>query len=220
VCYPSRRGIKAIASANFSSKPIGKPLWRRCGKAVLLYLFFVYVLCSVVAELNFVPSGSMLPTLCRGDCIFVNKLAYDLQLPLVQWRPFHWADPQRGDVVVFEAPGREKRFVKRVVGLPGDCLEMRNGQLLINGEPAHDPSGIGAGPFREPAPMMSFGPVMVPAGQYFVLGDNRAASNDSRMFGAVQQQRIKGRVCAVAWSFDPNNYRLPRWERFCLKMTR
>src|SRR5262249_32011028 len=91
---------------------------------------------SAVADWNDVPTGSMKPTILEGDRIFVNKLAYDLKVPFTRWHLLQWSDPRRGDIVVFPSPFDEVRLVKRVVGIPGDRLELRDNRLLVNGEPA------------------------------------------------------------------------------------
>jgi len=170
----------------------------------------------------------------------VNKLAYDLKVPFTTWHLAQWSNPQRGDIVVFYSPYDGERLVKRVVGLPGDTVELRNDQLIINGTPVnYEPlnGGISAQlteteqqhslfateqlPARSHAVMAipaipakrTFGPVQVPAGHYFMMGDNRDNSFDSRYFGTVERQRIVGRATAVVMSLDHDRYWLPRWSR-------
>ena len=177
----------------------------------------------------------------EGDRIFVNKLAYDLKVPFTTWHVAKWAEPKRGDIVVFFSPADGQRLVKRVVGLPGEEVALRNNVLYLNGEPAQyeslDPSvseAISAnqrlahefaseGVAGKNHPVMitprksalrSFEAVKVPAGQYFVMGDNRDNSFDSRYFGFVDRQRIVGRATAVALSMNPDNHHFPRWSRF------
>jgi len=191
---------------------------------------------SAVADWNDVPSGSMTPTILVGDRIFVNKLAYDLKVPFTTWHLATWADPERGDVIVFRSPHDGIRLVKRVIGTPGDSIELRNDHLLINGQPASYASvGDESGPapvFDETVsgkthPMMvdpqiparrSFGPIQVPAGHYFVMGDNRDNSFDSRYFGFVPRDSIYGRATLVAMSFDRDHYFKPRFDRFGLSL--
>ncbi len=196
---------------------------------------------SALADWNDVPTGSMKPTILEGDRIFVNKLAYDLKVPFTTWHVAEWADPKRGDIVVFFSPADGQRLVKRMVGLPGDTVSLRDNQLFLNGAPAGhgslDSSVFEALPPDQRAthefasedlagkkhPVMltplksalrSFDPVTVPAGQYFVMGDNRDNSFDSRYFGFVDRQRIVGRATAVALSLNPDNHHFPRWSRF------
>lgn len=174
----------------------------------------------------------MMPTILVGDRIFINKLAYDLKVPFTMWTVATWADPQRGDIIVFPSPANGIRLVKRVVAVPGDSIELRDDHLFINGEPASyalidndAPAALilretvsgKAHPLRieprKPA-LRSFGLVEVPSGRYFVMGDNRDNSFDSRYFGFVSRDRILGRATMVAMSFDREHYYKPRFERF------
>ena len=190
---------------------------------------------SSLAEWNYVPSGSMTPTLLPGDLVWVNKLAYDLKIPFTTRHLAEWGDPRRGDVAVFYSPADGIRLVKRVIGLPGDVVEARGDRLWINGEPvdyALLPAGAGD-PGRNalvveealagrPHPVQvlpgrralrTFGPVPVPAGCYFMMGDNRDDSHDSRFFGCVPRASIIGRASTVILSVDPARYLLPRTDR-------
>lgn len=215
--------------------------WREIGKPFLVILIVVGSFRSAVADWNDVPTGSMQPTILEGDRIFVNKLAYDLRIPFTDWRVVEWSGPRRGDIVVFFSPADDVRMVKRVVGLPGDRIEMRYNRLLVNGEPAEygpiDPAitrqidtaqrpqhrFYGERIDDEAHPIMitpsrraggSFSAVTVPEGHYFMMGDNRDNSRDSRSYGAVERVRIVGRATAVVLSVDPDRYYLPRWGRF------
>ncbi len=207
-------------------------------------LITVLVLCSVrssLADWNDVPSGSMKPTILEGDRVFVNKLAYDLKLPVTTWHLAQWADPRRGDIVVFFSPHDGMRLVKRVVGLPGDLIELQNDRLIVNHQPVdyapldaeisgqltgteqhqslfatellsghqHAVMAIPSLPTRR-----DFGPVRVPAGHYFMMGDNRDNSFDSRYFGMVDRKQIVGRASDVVLSLDKSNHWLPRTQRF------
>ncbi|MEW6337385.1 MAG: signal peptidase I [Acidobacteriota bacterium] len=215
-------------------------LWREWIRTLLLVLLVVTSFRSAIADWNDVPTGSMKPTILEGDRIFVNKLAYDLKVPYTRWRLARWADPERGDVVVLFSPADGTRLVKRVVGLPGDTVELRNERLLINGEAAaYEPidSALEAelghhargrilaservGDREHPiminpgiAAMRTFGPVTIPDGHYFMLGDNRDESGDSRYFGFVPRGAVAGRATAIAASVDPGRYYLPRFGRF------
>jgi signal peptidase I len=189
-----------------------------------------------------VPTGSMNPTIVEGDRILVNKQAYGLRIPFTTVRLTHGADPQRGDIVIFPSPEDGITLVKRVVGLPGDTVEMRDERLLINGTPvdyaplatvaadAELPNATRAQEHgyvtenladHEHAIMLlpqrhadrSFGPVAVPAGQYLVLGDSRDNSKDSRYIGFVPRDSIVGRAFGVAWSLDADRWYRPRGDR-------
>ena len=215
--------------------------WRETGRPLLVIVIVVGSFRSAVADWNDVPTGSMRPTIIEGDRIFVNKLAYDLRVPFTSWRLAEWGGPGRGDVVVFFSPLDDVRTVKRVVGLPGDRIEMRNNRLSVNGRPAvyapldgdfidqipddqrrlhrfarEEIVGIAHPLMITPARSLrdSFQPITVPEGRYFVMGDNRDNSRDSRWFGFVERQRIVGRATAVVISLDPERYYLPRWHRF------
>ncbi|MHC4441120.1 MAG: signal peptidase I [Planctomycetota bacterium] len=222
-------------------KPLAVKFWREWVKPLLVIVIVLGAFRSAVADWNDVPTGSMKPTILEGDRIFVNKLAYDLKVPFTKWRVAEWGDPQRGEVVICFSRENDTRLVKRVVGVPGDRVEMRNNQLIINGEPlkygradsetvsqipadqrgAHYFAAERTGDIshtimitpRVPA-KRSFGPMIVPDGEYLVLGDNRDQSRDSRFFGCVPRERIVGRAVGVVLSVDRDNYYALRWDRF------
>jgi signal peptidase I len=216
-------------------------LWREWIRPLVVILAVVGSVRSAVADWNYVPTGSMKPTILDGDRIFVNKLAYDLKVPFTTWRLFVWSHPNRGDVVVLFSPLDGTRYVKRVVGLPGDRIELRDNALIINDEPIAytnldwrklvGTSGMDRAEHRFAgeqlddvlhAVMLSpeqpaerwFGPVTVPAGHYFVMGDNRDNSFDSRGFGFVPRHRIIGRASQIVTSTDSSRWYRPRWARF------
>jgi signal peptidase I len=197
---------------------------------------------SAIADWNDVPTGSMEPTILPGDRIFVNKLAYGLRVPFTHSWMAQWGGPQAGDIVVLDSPKDGTRLVKRVAAGPGDTVELRNNVLVINGvargySPLPESSletvpgrlrtgrifateRLGTGSHAiEATPaisraMRTFPPRTVPAGQYFVMGDNRDNSADSRYFGFVKREQIVGRSSAVAVSVDPENWYLPRFGRW------
>ncbi len=215
--------------------------WRKEIRWWLVIGLVVFSIRSSLADWSDVPTGSMKPTILEGDRVFVNKLAYDLKVPFTTRHLAEWSNPQRGDIVVFFSPHDGKRLVKRVVGLPGDTIELRNNGLVLNGQPveykpiaeerlrdlaaadrasqvfaveqiAGRRHAVAAIP-SVPA-LRDFGPCRVPDGHYFMMGDNRDNSFDSRSFGAVERSRIVGRATAVVLSFDRENYWVPRWQRF------
>jgi signal peptidase I len=202
----------------------------------LLMILIVSSLRSALADWNDVPTGSMKPTIQEGDRVVVNKLAYDLKVPFTTIKIVKWGDPKRGDIVVLFSPVDGTRLVKRVVAVSGDQVEMRENQLYVNGQVAKQSpvattelADYGrAYVFAEnldghqhqmmvtpeiPA-VRSFGPIEVPPGNYFVLGDNRDNSNDSRFIGFIERRRIVGEAVAVAFSLDRSNYFVPRFDRF------
>lgn len=215
--------------------------WRKDIRPLLIFALVLFSVRSSLADWYVVPTGSMKPTILEGDYVFVNKLAYDLKAPFTTWHLAQWANPKRGDVVVFFSPHDGKRLVKRVMGLPGDVVELRNDQLILNGQrieyeslsakvsgqlpgseqqhslfateelPGHN-HAVMAMPGRQAR--RNFGPERVPEGCYFMMGDNRDNSFDSRYFGMVERKRIVGRAIDVVASFDKSDYWLPRLRRF------
>jgi signal peptidase I len=214
--------------------------WTEWLRSVLLIVLIITSFRSAVADWNDVPTGSMKPTIFEGDRIVVNKLAYDLKIPFTTWRIVTWSKPSRGEIVVLYSPIDGKRLVKRVIGIPGDTVSVVEDRLIVNGEAvsyAPPPPDMVIGPTpggegkviacerlgeRSHAVMIphraharsAFAPVAVPADSYFLMGDNRDESFDSRYFGPVAGRRIVGRATVVAASVDPERRFKPRWERF------
>ena len=216
-------------------------LWRKELKPLVILAIVLFSVRSSLADWNDVPTGSMKPTIQEGDRVFINKLAYDLKVPFTTWHIAEWSNPKRGDIVVFYSPYDGKRLVKRVIGLPGDTVELRNNVLILNGQPVsyqpiaeellrdvsaadrarqvyaseqlpehpHVVAGLPAAPA-----LRDFAPKEIPAGHYFMMGDNRDDSFDSRYYGPVERQRILGRATSVVLSFDKKNYWAPRFHRF------
>jgi signal peptidase I len=215
--------------------------WRQWRATIFLVVFVILPVKSSLADFNWVPTGSMNPTILEGDLICVNKLAYDLRIPFTLHRLTEWSAPQRGDIVICFAPDDGIRLVKRVVGLPGDEISMVNNQLSINGQSVpQTPTDPGLlkdlnsqmrafstvameqlGQVTHPVmaipdrpAMRSFGPVIVPAGRYFVMGDNRDNSKDSRFFGFVPRKAIVGKAVGIVGSLDITDVFQPRFSRF------
>lgn len=226
-------------------QPTARRIWLEWLKPALLILFVTSALRSALADWNDVPTGSMKPTILEGDRVWVNKLAYDLKVPFTTWHIAEWGEPARGEVVVFFSPANGQRLVKRVIGLPGDTVELRENRLFLNGRPVDyaplDAATMNAIPATQQSahefareqmpeskhPVMttpalgarrSFGPTAVPAGHYFMLGDNRDNSLDSRYFGTVPRDQIVGRATAVVLSVDRERWLAPRWERWFTAM--
>jgi signal peptidase I len=214
-------------------------VWRDWVRPSLCAAIVLGSLRSAGADWNDVPSGSMQPTILEGDRIFVNKLAYDLKIPFTTIHLAEWGDPKRGEIVVLWSPHDGRRLVKRVVGVPGDTIETREGRLFVNGHPASyaplRPEDLRLAGYtgdeavfqRETVlgathPVMSaragftedFPAVAVPAGRYFLMGDHRDNSFDSRYWGFAERQSIIGRAVAVVLSVDLDHSYRPRWQRF------
>lgn len=213
--------------------------WLRANRGFLLFLLLLGVFRTAVADWNPIPSASMRPTLLEGDLVFVDRLAYDLKLPLTDIALARLGDPRRGDIVTFSSPRDGTRLIKRIVALPGDTLEMRDKKLLVNGRPADygpvtrvdEPAGAGLPQAAErltesidgrshivqwfgPTGRDDFGPVHVPADHFLMLGDNRDNSADSRYFGLVPRPLLLGRAVRVLGSLDILDAWQPRLRRF------
>ena len=179
--------------------------------AILLALFVR----TFVVQAFKIPSGSMIPTLQIGDHILVNKFIYGIRLPFTHIVLIPVRTPRRGDVIVFRFPkDEEKDFIKRVIGVPGDTVQVKNKTLFVNGQKqsesyaAYDRSFSPHGmPERD-----NFGPVLVPEDAYFVMGDNRDHSLDSRFWGFVDFSKVKGKAFLIYWSWDAEATWV-RWNR-------
>ena len=216
-------------------------LWKEWRLTVFFIVFILIPVKSSLADWNWVPTGSMNPTILEGDLIYVNKIAYDLRFPLTLHRLAKWSDPQRGDIVVCFSPEDETRLVKRIIALPGDTFELKNNLIILNGQPLtystlnprykkylsteQKPASAFATEHLDEIchPVMStpslramrnFGPVTVPQGHYFVLGDNRDNSRDSRYFGFIERNAIIGKAKGTIVSFDITDNCRPRIGRF------
>lgn len=151
-----------------------------------------------------IPSGAMIPTLLIGDHILVDKFIYKKH------------EPQRGDIIIFPFPEKPSQdFVKRLIGLEGDTIEIKNKQLYINNEKYTESYIVNSDPnvmAAETAPRDNFGPIVVPNGKYFVMGDNRDNSYDSRFWKFVDKSTVEGKVKSLYWSWDKDAFKV-RWER-------
>lgn len=211
-----------------------KPIWREYLEAIIIAVILAFTIRVFIVQAFKIPSGSMIPSLQVGDHILVNKLAYGLQIPrdceleiallpvtcYASDRLLEFEKPGRGDIIVFRYPEDEhKDFIKRIIGVPGDVIHIRDKVVHINGEPFDDQ------PFTQyvdpgmldgrQTPRDNFGPVTVPPDSYFVLGDNRDQSLDSRFWGYVQEHKIKGRAFLIYWSWYGQGSLMEwvRWDR-------
>ncbi|WP_079214885.1 signal peptidase I [Herbaspirillum robiniae] len=208
-------------------------------KGLMVFMALMVVFRSAIADYNVVPSGSMLPTVMIGDRILVNKLAYDLRVPLTHISIARLGEPRRGDIVTVDSKEAGELLLKRVIGLPGDVVELRDNVLYINGQAAsysnaaiRAPEGDAAdrAEYRDehlgdmshlvrlsqshPSLRSSYGPVVVPADQYLMLGDNRDNSADSRYYGFFGRSELMGRTRRIAFSLDADHGYRPRLDRF------
>lgn len=208
-----------------------KKIWNN-NKLFILFILLMSVFRSAVADWYTVPTGSMQPTIKEGDRIIVNKLAYDLRIPFSKISLIKTGEPKRGEIVVFESKAADNRLIKRMIGLPGDTIEMKNEKLYINGKAlkykiAQDNAQqlfvkekVGSINHmvridkESSSQLSSFSTMKVPEGHYLVLGDNRRNSSDSRVYGFVPHHELKGKATAIAFSVNYDNYYLPRENRF------
>lgn len=216
-----------------------KSLWLEW-RSFFVVIALMFVFRSAIADWYEVPTGSMKPTIIEGDRIFVNKVAYDLKLPFTLVTLASWGNPERGDIVVFDSLSDNKRLIKRVVGLPGDVIEISDNQLFINSVSAtyndtdqsmvekywDNKTNLQPVLYKEQIDLKKhlitvlnqgipqaryFGPYSVPENHYFMLGDNRDNSADSRFIGAIDRKFILGQANKIVFSTK-------NLERFLLKL--
>ncbi len=197
-------------------------------------LLFVLVIRSFVFEPFRIPSGSMMPTLVQGDYIFVKKYSYGLRLPVIEKKIVATGEPDRGDVVVFRLPSEPSvNYIKRVIGLPGDVLVYERHRLTVNGElvvVSQDPEGSSSSKeyieqlgerqhailITNPRNLMRDGRYTVPEGHYFMMGDNRDNSRDSRFIGAIPETHLVGEAVRIWMHMDGLEW--PEWARIGTKI--
>jgi signal peptidase I len=185
-------------------------------EAIIVAVILALFIRTFMVQAFKIPSGSMKDTLLIGDHILVNKFIYGVKAPFLHKTMIPIKDPQRGDIIVFEFPeDPSKDFIKRVIGLPGDVVEIRNKKLVVNGKRIKDAHSIHKDPKIFPArlqPRDNLGPITVPEHKLFVMGDNRDFSYDSRFWGFVDLLAVKGKAFIIYWSWDRENFGV-RWGR-------
>lgn len=189
---------------------------REYAEAIIIAVVIALFIRTFVVQAFKIPSGSMKPTLQIGDHILVNKFSYGVKLPIFRNTLIPIGDPQREDIVVFIYPqDRSKDFIKRVIAVAGDTIEMKDKKLFLNGKPYRDPYGTYLDNMVLPAsiqPRDNFGPIQVPRGSIFVMGDNRDHSLDSRYWGFVPLKDVMGKAFLIYFSWDGENTNV-RWNR-------
>ncbi|MEW5837229.1 MAG: signal peptidase I [Pseudomonadota bacterium] len=214
--------------------------WFRENLVFILFMVGLGVFRNSVADWNPVPTGSMRPTILEGDVVLVNRMAYDFKLPFSSVALAHMGDPKRGDIIVFSSPKDGVRLIKRVIGLPGDQVEMRDNILWVNGVKAeYAQQSTVMESLEQSAPVKAirsverlentehlvqwlpevrarrdFPPVRIPEDSYLMLGDNRDNSGDSRYFGLVPRKHLIGKAHHLLVSVDIKDSFAPRFERF------
>jgi signal peptidase I len=218
------------------SKEWWRKEWREW-QITLLLIVAILACRSVLVDWNYVPSGSMQPSILIGDRILVDRRAFDLRVPFSTISLARTGEPVRGDIVVFWSPANGERLIKRLIGLPGDTLDYHDQVLTVNGERvAYARSGVFEGAIKVPGMQKDavvfeealpghphpvalvflkgneFGPITLPPDHYWMMGDNRDNSGDSRVFGPVPRKALAGRASRVIWSIDDEwDF---RWSRF------
>ena len=171
-------------------------------EALAVALVLAFVIRTFVVQAFKIPSGSMLDTLLIGDHLLVNKFLYGTRIPFTDKVILPIEEPADGDVIVFEFPeDTSKDFIKRIIGAPGDVLEMKDKVVYRNGQKLDEPYVKHTDPNIQ-ARRDNFGPITVPPGKYFAMGDNRDESYDSRFWGFVDKDKIRGKAWVIYWSWD------------------
>ena len=218
-----RRGYPSIEESREKGAARAVQAVREYAEIAVLALVVALLFKTLIFQTYKIPSESMMPTLCPGDRILVCKCAYGVPVPFTDVFVPSFRTPSRGDVVVFRFPMDHRvYYIKRLVGMPGDTIEIRNKVLYVNGE-VYD---VAEAQFRDPLVMPgvvsrrdNYGPITIPPGAFFVMGDNRDNSTDSRFWGLVREHEIVGRTVMVLWSWDTEDGGLLgrpahiRWDR-------
>jgi len=194
-----------------------KSLVREYGEAIVIAIALALVIRTLVVQAFTIPSGSMMDTLLVGDYILVNKFLYGPEVPFTDWRTPGLRSPRRGDIIVFRYPQDEKRdFIKRIIGTPGEDIQIRGHDVYVNGQRLEEPYvKHTAAPHSGGACAYAYGceRTVVPPDSYFVMGDNRENSQDSRYWGFVKAEKIKGKAFIIYWSWDSDRDTRALWER-------
>ena len=209
------KGVESLAEEKVKAKQ--KSTFREYTEAIFIALLLALFIRTFVVQAFKIPSGSMLNTLLIGDHILVNKFIYGVKVPFTQATIIPISNPKRGDIVVFRFPEDPKKdFIKRVVGIGGDVVEIKNKQVYVNQEKVNgdydikfiDP-GISSG---RKSHRDNLGPISVPEDALFVMGDNRDNSHDSRFWGFVDVKEVKGKAFMIYWSWNNERFGV-RWSR-------
>jgi signal peptidase I len=191
-----------------------KPMWREYGEALLVAGILALIIRTFLFQAFHIPSGSMEDTLLEGDFLFVSKTLYGAEVPFTGGKRLPAIrTPQRGDIIVFRYPEDPSQdFIKRCVGVPGDVIDIRDKVVYVNGEAQDEPFTKHTQPDRQIPVRDNFGPITVPEDKFFMLGDNRENSRDSRYWGFVDYSQLRGKALFIYWSWD-KDHKLPRLSR-------
>ncbi len=214
---PTETQPEAPAPVEAGAPARRKSLVREYAEAILIAVLLALVIRQAGVQAFTIPSGSMMDTLLVGDYILVNKFLYGAELPFSDVHLPGFRTPERGDVVVFKYPNDESRdFIKRVIAVGGDTVQVQDNRVMLNGRPIEEPyvrpGSIPAVPSGHCGYLYGCGPLVVPPGSYFVMGDNRDNSQDSRYWGFVRREKIRGKAFLIYWSWNGESH-WPRWTR-------
>ncbi len=197
-------------------KKINKNIVKEYAETIIIAILIALFIRTFLVQAFKIPSGSMKETLLIGDHILVNKFIYGIKVPFLRKTLVPISEPETGDIVVFIYPiDRSKDFIKRVIAVAGDTIEIKDKKIFINGSPYNDGHGVYTDNLIFPRAMQprdNFGPVTVPEESLFVMGDNRDQSLDSRFWGFVNLRDVLGKAFIIYWSWDRGNHS-PRWNR-------
>ena len=192
--------------------------WKN-NRSLIVFIALMSVFRSAVADWYEVPTGSMKPTIQEGDRILTDKMAYDIRVPFTHIKLLKLADPQAGDIIVFDSQAADNRLIKRVIGVPGDTIALENNELIINGQKlnyADQRSNIDS--LDKIENLSGFDAITIPDDYYLAMGDNRDNSADSRVIGLIPRDELLGKAERVIVSLDYDNYYLPRKGRVLKKL--
>ncbi|MCP3922134.1 MAG: signal peptidase I [Desulfobacterales bacterium] len=194
---------------------VEKGKFRKNVESVLIAVVLALIIRQLVISTYVIPTGSMLDTIQLGDQIIANKFIYGLRLPFTNQIIIPISEPERGDIVVFKPPHKEVDYIKRVVGIAGDTIEIRNKRVFVNNKEVKKGYEVYTDPktyYRYQTPRDNFGPFKVPENSLFMMGDNRDNSEDSRFWGHVSLDNVKGKAMIIYWSWDKKNRKV-RFDR-------
>ncbi len=214
----------SVFSQSESVKRKKKSTVREYSEAILIAVLLALFIRAFIVQAFKIPSGSMMTTLLIGDHILVSKFRYGIKLPVLDKEIIHWDQPRRGDIVVFKYPqDPSKDFIKRVIGVPGDTLSIKDKKVFINGKPLDEPYVRFTDPRILPAavsPRDNLGPLVVPEHRFFVMGDNRDESYDSRFWHFVDASALRGKAFIIYWSWNKDGELTLDPDRFFVRYNR
>ena len=213
---PSRPQTQSPVAGTVA-QPRKKSLAREYIEAIVIAVLLALVIRQFAVQAFTIPSGSMMDTLLIGDYILVNKFLYGPEIPFTDTHLPGFRDPARGDIIVFKYPNDESRdFIKRIIAVGGETVQVRDNRAFVNGraldEPYVRPGSFPATPSGHCGYPYACEPTLVPPGAYFVMGDNRDNSQDSRYWGFVKREKIRGKAFMIYWSWNGDRHWL-RWDR-------